>query len=93
MAASGEHIRRRDPTAAERLTPQELQIAIVVAEGLTNRDVATRLFLSTKTVEFHLTRIYRKLAIHSRSELVRRIVQLEEGRDPTSILAEIEPST
>jgi DNA-binding NarL/FixJ family response regulator len=80
LRASGARLQRRDPTAAERLTPQELQIALVVAEGLTNRDVAARLFLSPKTVEFHLTRIYRKLEIHSRAELVRRMVDAEAGR-------------
>jgi DNA-binding NarL/FixJ family response regulator len=74
LGASGEHLRRRDPTTSEQLTPQELQIALLVADGLTNRDVGARLFLSVKTVEFHLTRIYRKLQIHSRSELVRRMV-------------------
>ena len=71
LRASGESIPRRDPTAPERLTPQELQIALQVAEGKTNRDVAAALFLSPKTVEFHLTRVYRKLNIHSRAELVR----------------------
>jgi DNA-binding CsgD family transcriptional regulator len=71
LRASGESIPRRDPTAPEKLTPQELQIALQVAEGKTNRDVAAALFLSPKTVEFHLTRIYRKLNIHSRAELVR----------------------
>jgi LuxR family transcriptional regulator, maltose regulon positive regulatory protein len=45
-----------------------------VAEGKTNRDVAAALFLSPKTVEFHLTRVYRKLNIHSRAELVRLFV-------------------
>jgi DNA-binding CsgD family transcriptional regulator len=85
LRATGEHIRRHDPSAAERLTPQELQVALVVAQGLSNRDVAARLFLSPKTVEFHLTRIYRKLEIRSRSELVRRIVELERGGvDPVS---------
>ncbi len=74
LQATGEHLRRRGPTTAERLTPQELQITLLVSEGLTNRDVGARLFLSPKTVEFHLTRIYRKLEIHSRSELVRRRV-------------------
>jgi len=71
LRASGEKIPRRDPTAPEKLTPQELQIALQVAEGRTNRDVAAALFLSPKTVEFHLTRVYRKLNIHSRAELVR----------------------
>ena len=70
LRASGESIPRRDPTAPEKLTPQELQIALQVAEGKTNRDVAAALFLSPKTVEFHLTRVYRKLNIHSRAELV-----------------------
>ena len=71
LRATGESIPRRDPTAPEKLTPQELQVALQVAEGKTNRDVAAALFLSPKTVEFHLTRIYRKLNIHSRAELVR----------------------
>jgi DNA-binding CsgD family transcriptional regulator len=71
LRASGESIPRRDLTAPEKLTPQELQVALQVAEGKTNRDVAAALFLSPKTVEFHLTRIYRKLNIHSRAELVR----------------------
>jgi len=71
LRASGESIPRRDPTAPEKLTPQELQVALQVAEGKTNRDVAAALFLSPKTIEFHLTRVYRKLNIHSRAELVR----------------------
>jgi DNA-binding CsgD family transcriptional regulator len=71
LRASGESIPRRDPTAPEKLSPQELQIALQVAEGKTNRDVAAALFLSPKTVEFHLTHVYRKLSIHSRAELVR----------------------
>jgi DNA-binding CsgD family transcriptional regulator len=71
LRASGESIPRRDPTAPEKLTPQELQVALQVAEGRTNRDVAAALFLSPKTIEFHLTRVYRKLDIHSRAELVR----------------------
>jgi DNA-binding NarL/FixJ family response regulator len=71
-AASCERAGSRSPDAApEKLTPQELQIALQVAEGKTNRDVAAALFLSPKTVEFHLTRVYRKLEIHSRAELVR----------------------
>jgi DNA-binding CsgD family transcriptional regulator len=79
LRASGRTLRRREPAAQEQLTPQELQIARLVAEGKTNRDVAATLFVSPKTVEFHLTRIYRKLEIHSRSELVRRIADDERG--------------
>jgi DNA-binding NarL/FixJ family response regulator len=79
LQASGRTLRRREPAAQEQLTPQELQIARLVAEGKTNREVAATLFVSPKTVEFHLTRIYRKLEIHSRSELVRRIADDERG--------------
>lgn len=71
LRASGERLRRRDVTAASRLTPQELQIALVVAEGRSNREVGASLFLSPKTVEWHLTRIYRKLEVFSRAELIR----------------------
>jgi DNA-binding CsgD family transcriptional regulator len=71
LRATGEKLRRRDPTAAEQLTPQELQIALHVSEGKTNRDVGATLFLSPKTVEFHLGGVYRKLGIHSRAELIR----------------------
>jgi DNA-binding CsgD family transcriptional regulator len=72
LRASGETLRRRDPGAEEELTPQELQIALQVAEGKTNKEVGAALFLSHKTVEFHLGRIYRKLDLNSRAELIRR---------------------
>jgi DNA-binding CsgD family transcriptional regulator len=77
LRASGLVLRKREPAAQEQLTPQEVQVARLVSEGKTNRDVAATLFLSPKTVEFHLTRIYRKLGIRSRSELVRRMAQDE----------------
>ena len=70
LAATGE---RRGPHGAhlERLTPRELQVALTIVEGATNREAAAALFLSTKTVEFHLRNVYRKLLVRSRSELVR----------------------
>ena len=71
LRASGETLRRRESHEAEELTPQELQIALQVAEGKSNKEVGAALFLSHKTIEFHLSRIYRKLEIHSRSELIR----------------------
>ncbi len=61
-----------DATTRDELTPQELQVALQVARGLSNREIAQTLFLSPKTVEFHLTRIYRKLDLHARAELVER---------------------
>ena len=72
LRATGETIRRRDATSAEELTPQELQIALQVAEGKTNREAGAALFLSPKTIEFHLSRVYRKLGVRTRGELIRR---------------------
>ena len=72
LRATGEKL-RRDAAAGDELTPQELQVALQVAEGKANKDVAAALFLSQKTVEFHLSRIYRKLGLSSRTELVRHL--------------------
>jgi len=71
LHATGERVSRSDASADKKLTPQEFQIAALVAEGMTNRDVAERLYLSPKTIEFHLSRVYRKLNLRSRSELIR----------------------
>jgi len=71
LRASGETIRRRESHEVEELTPQELQIALQVSEGKSNKEAGAALFLSHKTIEFHLSRIYRKLDIHSRAELIR----------------------
>jgi DNA-binding CsgD family transcriptional regulator len=73
LGATGETVRRRDPTVAERLTPQELQVAFAVTEGRTNREVAEALFLSPKTIEYHLHNIYRKIDVRSRTELAHRL--------------------
>jgi DNA-binding NarL/FixJ family response regulator len=78
LRASGETLRRRKSWEQEQLTPQELQIALHVARGMTNRDVGAALFLSHKTIEFHLGRIYRKLKMHSRAELIRRFAREAE---------------
>jgi len=59
----------RTPDALPRLTPQELQVALVVARGATNHEAAATLFLSQKTIEYHLSNIYRKTHIRSRAEL------------------------
>ena len=61
--------RPRPAIATDELTAQELQIALQVAQGRTNREVAAALFLSAKTIEYHLGSIYRKLGIRRRGEL------------------------
>jgi DNA-binding CsgD family transcriptional regulator len=79
LAATGISAKTREPSAAERLTPQELQVALTVARGATNREAGAALFLSPKTVESHLSRIYRKLNVRSRTELAH---QLSSGEFP-----------
>jgi DNA-binding CsgD family transcriptional regulator len=69
LAATGETARRRTPSSLDELTPQELQISVLLAQGRTTREAAAALFLSPKTIEYHLRNAYRKLAIHSRDEL------------------------
>lgn len=71
LRATGEVVRHRDPEAIWQLTPQELQIARLVAKGASNRDAAAELFLSPRTVEYHLRKVFTKLGISSRTELVR----------------------
>ncbi|HUJ56768.1 MAG TPA: AAA family ATPase [Gaiellaceae bacterium] len=78
LAATGETARRRDPSTRDELTPQELQVSLLLAEGRTTKEAAAALFLSPKTIEYHLRNAYRKLAIHSREEL-REALRVERA--------------
>lgn len=78
LAASGERLRSA-AVARESLTPRETQIALAVAEGASNNEVAAALYVTPKTVEYHLTRVYRKLGLRSRAELVRHFTRRDEG--------------
>jgi DNA-binding CsgD family transcriptional regulator len=69
LRASGETARRRDVTTTTDLTAQERQVAGLVRQGLSNRDVAARLFVSPRTVDFHLRNVFSKLGVASRAEL------------------------
>jgi DNA-binding CsgD family transcriptional regulator len=71
LRASGETARKRDPSTSAHLTPQEVQIARLVSEGLSNKEVAAQLFLSPRTIDSHLRNIFGKLAITSRTQLAR----------------------
>jgi DNA-binding CsgD family transcriptional regulator len=74
LRASGERVRRRS-SPMDTLTPQELAVARLVADGLKNREAAAALFVSEKTIEFHLASVYRKLGIRSRVALARLLAQ------------------
>jgi ATP/maltotriose-dependent transcriptional regulator MalT len=70
LRATGETARQRDPSTLDELTPQELQIAALVGAGMTNREVAAQLFLSPRTIDYHLRKVFSKLGVASRTELI-----------------------
>jgi len=69
LEATGMSVRRRATSTADGLTPQERNVARLVANGLTNREIAGRLFVTTNTVETHLRHIFQKLGVTSRTQL------------------------
>jgi DNA-binding CsgD family transcriptional regulator len=73
LAATGETAQRRGAGPLMTLTAQERQIAELLGEGRTTRETATALFLSPKTVEYHLRHVYTKLGVRSRSELAHAL--------------------
>jgi DNA-binding CsgD family transcriptional regulator len=77
LAASGETARKRTADTRDQLTPQEAQIARLARAGLSNPEIAAQLFLSARTVEWHLRKVFTKLEISSRRQLQRA---LPDGR-------------
>jgi DNA-binding CsgD family transcriptional regulator len=76
LRATGEAPAPRLGRTLMRLTPQELQVALIVAGGATNKEAGAALFISPKTVEFHLGHVYDKLGVRSRTELVPKVAGL-----------------
>ena len=76
LRASGETIRRHAQSALPKLTAQELQVAGLVSRGLSNREVAAQLFISPRTVDFHLRNVFTKLGVSSRGQLAQQRLEL-----------------
>jgi DNA-binding CsgD family transcriptional regulator len=82
LLATGETVRKRTVETARQLTGQEARIARLASEGNTNPEIAAHLFLSPRTVEYHLHKAFRKLGISSRRELRRALPSLEQAALP-----------
>jgi DNA-binding CsgD family transcriptional regulator len=82
LAAVGEHVRKRAVGTPDHLTPQERQIARLARDGSSNPEIGSRLFLSPRTVEWHLRNVFTKLSIRSRRELASALAGPDAGRDP-----------
>ena len=75
--ASGEKVRKRTVETRDDLTAQERQIARLASDGLSNPEIAARLFLSPRTIEWHLRNVFNKLGIRSRRELATALPGLD----------------
>lgn len=71
LAATGETVRKRTIQTREALTAQEAQIALLARDGLSNPEIGARLFISPRTVQYHLGKVFTKLDIKSRNQLDR----------------------
>ena len=71
LLATGETVRKRTNETRDELTAQEAQIARLARDGLSNPEIGTRLFISPRTVQYHLRKVFIKLDISSRNELDR----------------------
>lgn len=79
LRAAGESVRRATPTAWDQLTAQELQIAQLASQGLTNREIGERLYLSHRTVGSHMYKLFPKLGVTTRSELRAALEPIVQG--------------
>jgi DNA-binding CsgD family transcriptional regulator len=79
LRAAGESSSRRHANTSDRLSAQEMQIAVLASQGLSNREIGQRLFISHRTVGAHLYRIYPRLGITSRGRLAAALAALHDG--------------
>lgn len=89
LLATGEKVRKRKVETPDELTPQELQIARLARDGLSNREIGVRLFLSPRTVEWHLRKVFAKLEISSRRQLITTLPGTEAQLVPIDVASEV----
>ena len=82
LSATGETVRKRTVETLGELTTQEAQVARLAAQGRTNPEIAAELFISPRTVEYHLHKVFPKLGISSRRELRRALPGVEHTAVP-----------
>jgi DNA-binding CsgD family transcriptional regulator len=82
LQTTGEKVRKRRDETRDELTPQELHIARLARDGLTNPEIGAQLFISPRTVEWHLRKVFSKLGISSRRELARALPESESELFP-----------
>ena len=85
LLATGEHLRTRGPAARDELTPQEMQIVRLARHGVPNAEIGERLFISSRTVGYHLSKALGKLGISSRREL-DQVLPADDGAEPRSVV-------
>ena len=93
LVATGERVRKRTYETREQLTAQELQIARLAREGFSNPEIGTRLFLSPRTVEWHLRKVFGKLGIRSRKQLRDAFLDVATAYDAATPGDVVEPAT
>jgi DNA-binding CsgD family transcriptional regulator len=89
LRASGETARKRDPSTLNQLTTHEVQVARLVADGLSNKEVAAHLYLSPRTIDYHLRNVYAKLGITSRTQLAGMISREQSSAEPHAELSTV----